>query len=85
MTGKPRWKTVGDEAAVTYADGMLYMLEQRGTMKLVKATPEKFEILGEFKVPRGGEGMHWAHPVICGGKLYIRHADKLFVYNISVK
>lgn len=85
MTGKQRWRTTGDEGSVTWADGMLYILEQRGTMRLVRATPDKYEITGEFKVPAGGTGMYWAHPVVCSGKLYIRHADKLYVYDISGK
>jgi hypothetical protein len=54
-------------------------------MKLVKASPDKYELQSEFKVPKGGEGMYWAHPVVCGGRLYIRHADNLYVYHISEK
>ncbi len=83
MTGKQMWKVTNDEGCITYADGMLYTLDQRGTMKLVRAIPDKYEVTGEFKVPSGGTGMHWAHPVICGKKLYIRHADKIFVYDVS--
>ena len=82
LTGKQVWKTQG-KGSVTYADGMLYMLDERGTMKLVRATPDKYDLSGEYKVPVGGEGMYWAHPVICGGRLYIRHADKLYAYDIS--
>jgi len=84
LTGKQMWKTDG-KGSLTYADGMLYLLDERGTMKLVKATPEKFEKTGEFKVPKGGESMYWAHPVVCGRRLYIRQADKLFAYDISRK
>ncbi len=84
LTGKQLWKTEG-KGSITYADGKLYLLDERGTMKLVGATPEKYELSGEFKVPKGGEGMYWAHPVVCGGRLYIRHADKLYAYNISGK
>ena len=84
LTGKQIWKTDG-KGSVTYADGMLYMLDERGTMKLVRATPEKYEKSGEFRVPKGGESMYWAHPVVCVGRLYIRHADKLYSYNISGK
>jgi len=83
MTGEQKWKATNDEGCITYADGMLYTLEQRGTMRLVSATPDKYEVTGEFKVPSGGTGMYWAHPVICGKRLYIRHADKLFVYDVS--
>jgi len=64
---------------------MLYLLDERGTVKLVRATPDKYELSGEFKVPKGGEGMYWAHPVVCGGMLLIRHADKLYAYDINGK
>jgi outer membrane protein assembly factor BamB len=84
LTGKQMWKSDG-KGSITFADGMLYLLDERGTMKLVKAVPDKFDLSGEFKVPTGGEGMYWAHPVVCGGRLYIRHADKLYAYDISVK
>jgi outer membrane protein assembly factor BamB len=85
MTGKQVWKADG-KGSLTFADGMLYTLDERsGVVRLVKATPGKFEKTGEFKVPKGGESMYWAHPVVCGGSLYIRHGDKLFVYTISQK
>lgn len=84
MTGKEMWKTNG-EGSLTYAEGMLYLYDVRGSIKLVKASPEKYERLSEFKTPKGGEGPYWAHPVVCGGRLYLRHADKLFVYDIRKK
>ena len=72
-------------ASVTYADNMLYLLEEKGTMKLVNATPEQYDEVSSFKVPKGMEGIYWAHPVVCGGRLYIRHADKLYAHEISSK
>ena len=84
MTGKQMWKAEGHgKGSVTFAEGMLYALDERGTMKLVKANPEAYQPSGEFKVPEGGMGMYWAHPVVCGKILYIRHADKLFAYDVS--
>jgi len=82
-TGKEMWNT-GGKGSVTYADQMLYFLNERGIMTLVKATSEKYEPVSTFQVPEGGEGMHWAHPVVCGARLYIRHKDKLCVYNPSL-
>ncbi len=84
MTGKQMWKTEG-KGSITYAEGMLYLLDERGTMRLARATPDKFEQTGEFKVPKGGEGMYWAHPVVCNGTLYVRHADVLYAYDIKDK
>ena len=85
MTGTQKWKAGNDEGSITFADGMLYTLDQKGTMRLVKAIPDKYEVYGEFRVPSGGKGMYWAHPVVCDKRLYIRHADKIFVYDIAVK
>ena len=82
QTGKQVWKVSG-KGSLTYADQMLYCLDERGIMTLVKATPEKYEAVGTFEVPEVSEGMHWAQPVVCGGRLYIRHQDKLFAYDIS--
>ena len=82
MTGTQKWNTPG-KGSLTYADNMLYFLEEKGTMTLVKALPEEYDAVGSFKVPEGGRGMHWAHPVVCGGRLYVRHADKLFAYDIG--
>lgn len=82
MTGKQMWKSNG-KGSLTYADGMLYCLDERGKMTLVTATSEKYNEVSTFEVPSGGKGMHWAHPVMCGGRLYIRHTDKLFAYDIK--
>jgi outer membrane protein assembly factor BamB len=84
MTGKQMWNTNG-KGSVTYADGMLYFLDERGSMKLVKANPSKYECTGEFTAPKGGDSYYWAHPVVCGGRLYIRHGDKIFAYDIKGK
>jgi outer membrane protein assembly factor BamB len=84
LTGKQMWNTNG-KGSITYAEGMIYLLDERGSMKLVKATPEKYECTGEFSVPKGGDNMYWAHPVVSGGRLYIRHGDKLFAYDIKAK
>jgi outer membrane protein assembly factor BamB len=81
-TGKQMWKT-GGKGSLTYADQMLYCLDERGIMNLMKAIPDNNDIISTFEVPEGGEGMHWAHPVVCGARLYIRHEDSLFAYAIS--
>ncbi|MBL7971555.1 MAG: PQQ-like beta-propeller repeat protein [Prolixibacteraceae bacterium] len=67
---------------VIYADGLFYCYSEKdGEMALAEANPEQFRIISKFKVPLG-TAQHWAHPVIAGGKLYIRHNDALMVYDI---
>jgi len=67
---------------LTYADGMLYVLSDRGAVALVRAQPERFEIVSQFDLPKQGEGPLWAHPVVCGGRLYVRHAQYLYAYDV---
>ena len=51
-------------------------------MSLVQPTPEKWLVAGSFAVPKGGRGAYWAHPVVCGGRLYVRHSEKLYAYRV---
>ena len=67
--------------SIAYADGMLYCYGEKGTLALVRATPDAHEVVSKFKIPLG-EGPHWAHPVISDGRLYIRHGDALMVYSL---
>jgi len=80
-TGRKLWQAPG-KGSLTYADGRLYCLDEKGTMSLIKATSEKWDQVSSFRLPSGGSGLYWAHPVVCGGRLYIRHSDQLFAYNI---
>ena len=84
MTGKQIWNAPG-KGSLTCADGMLYCLDERGKMTLVEASPKAYRAVSSFQVPSGGAGRHWAHPVVCDGRLYLRHADKLFAYDIRGK
>jgi len=84
QTGQPRWSAPG-KGSLTWADGLLYCLEERGTMALIEPTPEGRRELSAFRLPGGGEGLYWAHPVVCGGRLYVRHADRLFAYDVRGK
>ncbi len=68
--------------SLTYADGMLYTLSERSEMGLVQATPQRHQVISRFPVPQGGEGPTWAHPVVCGGRLYLRHGDFLYAYDV---
>lgn len=74
------WNTKG---AMIFAEGLLYVMEEKsGTVGLVNPNPNSFEVLSSFKL-NGGSGPFWSHPFIANGKLYLRHGDVLFVYNIK--
>ena len=85
-TGKPRYVVKGvGKGTLTCADGMLYCLGERGTLALVKATPDKYDEVSRFKLPSGGEREYRARPVVIGGRLYIRHADCIFAYDVKAR
>jgi len=81
-TGRQQWQAPG-KGAITFADNHLYCLDERGTLSLVRCSPDKWDAVSAFKVPRGGKGLFWAHPVVHGARLYVRHSDKLMAYAIS--
>ncbi len=57
--------------------------ERTGQVGLVRATPSGHKIISQFRLPAGGAGPVWAHPVVCGGRLYLRHGDFLYAYDIQ--
>jgi len=82
-TGRMKYRDmcVG-KVSLTCADGMLYALSIDGLMGLVQATRIGHKLVSYFKIPRGGKGKSWAHPVVCGGRLYIRHGEFLYAYSL---
>jgi outer membrane protein assembly factor BamB len=86
-TGKKMWEEHWNtKGSIISAEGMLYLYEEKnGNVGLLKVNPEKFELVGSFKVTQGKAGPFWAHPVIHNGVLYIRHTNALMAYNIKAK
>ncbi len=87
-TGKTAWKPGRgpgtQSAAVALADGHLYFRYQDATMALIEASPQSYRLKGKFKIAvKNGES--WSHPVVVGGKLYLRDQDDLVVYDVAVK
>ncbi len=75
-----KWKNKG---SIIANEGILFCFdEKKGNLGLAKANPNNFEIISSFEVPFGN-GPYWSHPVICDGRLYLRHEDVLMVYDIK--
>jgi len=83
-TGEMKYAEEGvGKGSATYAEGMLYTLSSRHIMGLVKATPDAHELSGKFEIPDLGKSTSRGHPVVCGGRLYIRHNDYLYAYDVK--
>jgi outer membrane protein assembly factor BamB len=81
-TGKVMWRnrSVG-KGSLAYADGSLYLLSENNIVGLADASPTGYRETGRFRIPDQG-WPSWAHPVISGGRLYIRDQGILTAYNI---
>ncbi|MCX7047534.1 MAG: PQQ-binding-like beta-propeller repeat protein [Candidatus Sumerlaeota bacterium] len=88
-TGKTMYSVDGlpasRSATLTLADGMLYLMSDRGTVALAPADPKGLDIVSRFDLPKKGKGPAWAHLVILGGRLYIRHGNFLYCHDVGNK
>ncbi len=77
-------KTIG-KGAITYADGHLILRAEggRGSIALIEATPAGYKQTGRFDQPDRSNKNSWPHPVVAGGKLYIRDQDILLCYDVK--
>ena len=84
-TGKVLWRdrSVG-KGSLTYADGHLYIQGEDNMIGLAVATPKGYQEKGRFRIE--DEGLpSWAHPVVSGGKLYVRNQRTLTAYDVRGK
>ena len=84
-TGKTLWRhrSVG-KGAITYADGLFYLLGEDHVMGLAEATPVGYRERGRFSISDQG-WPSWAHPVVSGGRLYIRNQGTIAAYDIRAR
>ncbi len=74
-----------EKLSLTAAEGLIYGLGQEGAMHLVRPTPEKLEIISSFAIPQDTKELAWAHPVIAGGRLYLRRGEYLYAYDLRAE
>ena len=84
-TGKVMWRhrSVG-KGSLTYADGHLYILSENNVVGLAEATPAAYREKGRFTIADQG-WPSWAHPVVSGGRLYLRNQGILTAYDIQAR
>ena len=84
-TGEIAWRdrSVG-KGSLVYADGRLYCFSERGVVGLVEATPTGYVERGRFRIEAGSLET-WTHPVVAGGRLYLRDQDTIYAYDVRQK
>ncbi|MGA2031470.1 MAG: PQQ-binding-like beta-propeller repeat protein [Thermoguttaceae bacterium] len=83
VTGKKMWTEHGvGKGSLCFADGMLYLFsENAGHAGLATCSPEGLQLTGKVKV--AGDGPSWAHPVVAGGRLYLRYDTHLYCFDVK--
>jgi len=83
-TGRVRYEledfTTG---AAVYADGRLICLDERGKVGLLRPRADQLEVAGQYQLIAQRVRDAWAHPVVCGGRLYLRYHDSLYCYQVK--
>ena len=82
LTGEVAWinRSTGKGSLVS-ADGMLYLVGEEHRVALAEATPDAYREHGRFELPDLGRPT-WTHPVIAGGRLYIRNQQRLTAFDV---
>jgi hypothetical protein len=76
-SGRIEWSQPGlSRASLLYVDGHLVCLSEDGMLRLIKASPERFEPVAEAMVRQDGRTLlsypAWSAPILSHGLLYVR-------------
>lgn len=84
-TGQKKAQSRGvGRGSMCFANGMLYLFSERGgSAGLMTCSPEGLEMKGSFSVQ--GSGPSFAHPVVVGGRLYLRYDSNLYCYQVRAE
>jgi len=90
-TGTVKWSRGKDAkgrgtATITYAEGMLYIHRADGWVSLVDPKTSYHEV-SAFQIPQAPNAKIecWAHPVVVGGKMFIREREVIWCYDVKGK
>ena len=84
-TGKVAWRdrSVG-KGSLVVADNQLYLFSENGVVGLADVNPAQYVERGRFQLKTGNLPT-WSHPVVSGGKLFIRDQDTLYAYDVVAR
>ena len=91
-TGETVWKERNNEVAkgavLGVNDRLLLLNERNGLLTVVAASPDGWKEFGRMEIPERTkistkDNAVWPHPVVAGGKLYLRDHDLLFCFDLK--
>lgn len=83
--GSVAWRnrSVG-KGSLVFADERLYLFSENGVVGLAEAAPDGYREHGRFQI-RTGSLPTWSHPVVSGGRLFIRDQDTIYAYDVKAR
>ncbi len=80
VSGETKWiskQRFGDYWSMVATDDKILALDSKGVLYLLKANPEKLEILGQVDLATNDS---WAHVAIVGDRVFVRGLNSMAVY-----
>lgn len=72
------------KGSLVFADDRLYLYSERGEVALAEASPSGYREHGRFQLQTGSLPT-WSHPVVSGGKLFLRDQDVIYAYEVAAR
>jgi outer membrane protein assembly factor BamB len=84
-SGQIAWqdRSVG-KGSLVFADNRLYLYSENGVVGLAEASPQAYKEHGRFQLKTGSLPT-WSHPIVSGGRLYLRDQDSIYAYDVKAK
>jgi outer membrane protein assembly factor BamB len=86
LEGKVTWTSAGVPfglGSFIMADGLVLALNDSGLLRLIEASPAKYQLAGEAQVLKGREC--WGPMALAGGRLVARDVTRMICLDISGK
>lgn len=78
--GAEVWRERMAPAQSLFVDGRLLALDENGVLHMLKASPEKFEVLGKVELL---QNKAWTAPTLVDGKLYMRDQKSILAVDLN--
>ena len=83
--GQVAWRSRDfPKGSLVFADERLYLYSERGDVALAEASPSGYREHGRFQLQTGSLPT-WSHPVVSGGKLFLRDQDVVYAYDVAAR
>ncbi len=87
LDGKPVWTSDSGQqfglGSFLMADGLIYALNDSGLLRLIEATPDKYNLLAQSQVLKGHES--WGPLALAGGRLIARDLTRMVCLDVGAR